>query len=185
VSTQFKQAVAWWLRAQGLSVKEVRNIEAGDDRGSSTLTGEWGSEYIKVTYLDEGDREKSYTQDVNFAELIRVLADTDWEGATAELAAEKAEKERLEQERRDAHAKFHRELQVALFDGNTQVSDWVSFAVGKVPVPDQWAKVNNFSRSTGPTLQLRTKDGAGVSSAEAHVQEIITKAYAITWRTAW
>jgi hypothetical protein len=185
MSAQFKQAVAWWLRAQDLQVKEVLNIEAGDDRGSSTLTGEWGSEYIKVTYLDDADRQKTYTRDVNFAELIRVLADTDWEGATAELAAEKAEKERAEQEKRAAAAKFQRELQVALFDGETRVSDWTSFAIGKIELDDKWVRMHNFSDHTGPRLQLRTKDGAGVSSANASVQEVITKTYSIAWCTVW
>lgn len=81
--------------------------------------------------------------------------------------------------------KFQQELQVALFDGDTQVSDWVSFAEGKIALSDEWVKHHNFSQNTGPRLKLRTKDGASVSSANASVQEYITKTYSIAWRTVW
>ncbi|HEY2085479.1 MAG TPA: hypothetical protein VGH54_05520 [Mycobacterium sp.] len=81
--------------------------------------------------------------------------------------------------------KFQQELQVALFDGDTQVSDWVSFAVGKIALSDEWVKHHNFSQNSGPKLKLRTKDGASVASANASVQEYVTKTYAIAWRTVW
>jgi hypothetical protein len=185
MSKQFKQAVAWWLRAKGLQVKVVLDVKVEDSRGWSELSGEWGSEDVEVTYLNDKDIPQRHSEEVNFAEFVSILADTDWEGAAAELAAEKAEKERLEQERRDEHAKFQRDLQVALFDGDTQVSDWVSFAVGKIALSDEWVKHHNFSQSSGPRLKLRTKDGASVSSANASVQEYVTKTYAIAWRTVW
>ena len=185
MSRQFKQAVAWWLRAKDLSVKEVLDLKVKDSRGWSELTGEWGSEDIVVTYIDERGKEQRHTEELDFASFVSVLADTDWEGATAELDAEKAEKERLDLELRAEHEQFQRELQVALFDGDTQVSGWVSFAEGKIPVPNEWAKQRKFSANTGPRLQLRTKDGAGMTAAGAHVQEHITKTYSITWRTVW
>lgn len=81
--------------------------------------------------------------------------------------------------------RFQQELQVALFDGDTQVSDWVSFAEGKIALSDEWVKQHNFSQNTGPRLKLRTKDGASVSSANASVQEYVTKTYSIAWRTVW
>ncbi len=185
MSGQFKQAVAWWLRAKDLPVKEVLDVKVEDSRGWSETTGEWGSEDIEVTYLNDKGIRQRYSVEIDFAGFVSVLADTDWEGAAVELAAEKAEKERLEAEQQAERAKFQRELQVALFDGDTQVSDWLSFAVGKIPVPDEWVKHHNFSKSTGPRLQLRTKDGAGISSANASVQEYIAKTYAIAWRTVW
>jgi hypothetical protein len=185
MSRQFKQAVAWWLRAKDLQVKEVLDVKVEDTRGWSAETGEWGSEDVEVTYLTSEDIRQRHSEEVNFAAFVSILADTDWEGATAELAAAKAEKERLEQAKREAHAQFQRDLEVALFDGDAQVSDWTSFAEGKIPVPDGWVKQHNFSANTGPRLKLMTKTGAGVSSANASVREIITKAYAITWRTVW
>jgi hypothetical protein len=187
MSSQFNEAVAWWLRAKNLPVKEVLNIEAGDDRGSSTLTGEWGSEYIKVTYLDEANRQQRYTEDVNFAELIRVLADTDWESVAAELAAEKAEKAAEKAAKEAELERWRQETMVALFDADTdtQVSEWVPFATGKAPVPDEWVKGNKFARNIMPTLQLRMQNGNGVSNARPSVQEVVTRTYAITWRTVW
>lgn len=185
MSNQFKQAVAWWLRAKGLQVKEVLDLKVEDSRGWSELSGEWGSEDIKVIYLNDKDIRQGHSEEVDFATFVKVLADTDWEGATAELAAKEAEEERIEREAREEHEKSLRELQVALFDGNTQVSDWTSFAEGKIPVPDEWVKQHNFSTNTGPRLKLMTKDGAGVSSASASVQEHITKTYSIAWRTVW
>lgn len=183
MSEQFKQAVAWWLRAKGLQVKQVLDVKVEDSRGWSAETGEWGSEDVEVTYLNaEGIRQR-HSEEVNFAEFVSILADTDWEGATAELDAEKAEKERVDREAREEQARFQRDLEVALFDGDTRVSDWVSFAIGKIPVPAEWVKQHNFSKNTGPRLRLLTKDGAGVSSASPSVQEHITKTYAITWRT--
>jgi hypothetical protein len=189
MSNQFKQAVAWWLRAKDLQVKEVLDVKVNDSRGCSEYTGPYGSQDIVVTYLDDNGGQKKHWEEVDFAEFVTLLADTDWEGAAAELAAEKAaqkaERERIEQERREAAAKFQREIIVALFDGDTQVSDWVSFAVGKIALSDEWVKHHNFSQNTGPRLKLRTKDGASVSSANASVQEYVTKTYTIAWRTVW
>jgi predicted Zn-dependent protease len=187
MSSQFNQAVAWWLRAKNLPVKEVLNIEAGDDRGSSTLTGEWGSEYIKVTYLDEANHQQRYTEDVNFAELIRVLADTDWESAATELAAEKAAKAAEKAAKAAELEKWRQETMVALFDPDTdtRVSEWVPFATGKAPVPDEWVKHNKLAVNRMSALQLRMQNGNGVSAARPSVQEVVTRTYAITWRTVW
>lgn len=94
----------------------------------------------------------------------------------AEKAAKEAELERWRQE-----------TMVALFDADTdtQVSEWVPFATGKAPVPDEWVKGNKLARNIMPTLQLRMQNGNGVSAARPSVQEVITKTYAITWRTVW
>lgn len=185
MSRQFKQAVAWWLRAKDLQVKEVLDVKVEDTRGWSAETGEWGSEDIEVIYLNDKNIRQRYSEEVNFAEFVKILVDTDWEGAAAEVASKKVEQERVEQAKRDAHAQFQRDLEVALFDGDTQVSDWTSFAVGKIPVPDEWVKAHNFSANTGPRLKLLTKTGASVSSAAASVQEHVTKTYSIAWRTTW
>lgn len=185
MSQQFKQAVAWWLRAKDLQVKEVLDVKVEDTRGWSAETGEWGSEDIEVIYLNDKNIRQRYSEEVNFAEFVKILADTDWEGAAGELATEKARKAEKERQAQEDHATWQRDLQVALFDGNTQVSKWTSFAEGKIPVPDEWAKQHNFSPNTGPTLRLLTETGAGVSSASPSVQEHITKTYSIAWRTTW
>lgn len=69
MSEQFKQAVAWWLRAKDLQVKEVLDVKVEDTRGGSAETGEWGSEDIEVIYLNDKNIRQRYSEEVNFAEF--------------------------------------------------------------------------------------------------------------------
>src|SRR5437879_5015031 len=67
MSRQFKQAVAWWLRAKGLQVKEVLDVVVNDTRGCSELTGPYGSLDVVVTYLDDKGKRNKYWEECDFA----------------------------------------------------------------------------------------------------------------------
>lgn len=82
--------------------------------------------------------------------------------------------------------KVQQETLVALFDGDTQVTDWAPFAEGKAPVFDNWLDPRREHEQYHAMNQMtmRTQDGNKVR-ASTSVQEKVTKSYAITWRTTW
>jgi hypothetical protein len=98
-----------------------------------------------------------------------------------EVAAEQA----AELAKAEQFAKWQAETMVALFHGDTQVTDWVPFLAGKVPVPDEWVKSHKYALNLMPALRLRMQNGNGISAARTHVQEHVVKSYLITWRTVW
>lgn len=98
----------------------------------------------------------------------------------------KADPEDLKVKKAEALRKVQQETLVALFDGDTQVTDWAPFAEGKAPVFDNWLDPRREHEQYHAMNQMtmRTQDGNKVR-ASTSVQEKVTKSYAITWRTTW
>lgn len=179
MSKQFREAVAWWLRAKGCPVDFIIDLQVEDDRGWSELSGEWGSESIVITYRDTAGTGQRFREDVDFAELVKELADVDWEARVAEQDAYQADLAAAAALKAEQLKKLQQETMVALFDPETdkQISDWVPFAAGEVPVPNGWVKGGQVS------FQLRTKDGHGISAARPSVKEHVVRTYSLTWNT--
>jgi hypothetical protein len=100
---------------------------------------------------------------------------------------EREEREAAKRAKAEALAQTQQATLVALFDGEEQVTGWVPFADGKVPVPDgmlDQRKPYFELNGTLPSLQMRTQDG-NVVRARKSVQEHVVRSYSITWRTMW